>query len=135
MVRFLNESEVIVSEYRYKWEKGGENIEKDEYDFEKYQMNKLAKFLEDEGFVVHRMPNGIPKQNDEFESAEGNYTNYLRVEDKIFLPQYGVKEQDRSALNALIKAGIKKENIIPIPECNELAELGGVLNCITTHIY
>jgi len=135
MVRFLSGNEVIVSEYRYKWEKGLDNIDKEDYDFEKYQLNKLAKFLENEGFVVHRMPNGIPKQNDEFESAEGNYTNFLRVEDKIFLPQYGVKEQDRSAIKALVNAGIKEENIFPIPDCNELAELGGVLNCITTHIY
>lgn len=134
LVRFISKKEVIVSEYQYPWKTAKTNINERDYQLAQEHLNKIAARLSSHGLKVLRMPNGIPK-NSKFESAEGNYTNFLRVEDKFFLPQYSKNEQDMNAVKALIKAGIDEKNIIQVPECNDLAALGGVLNCITTHLY
>ncbi|MFC2080874.1 agmatine deiminase family protein [Bacteroidota bacterium] len=134
MVRFISEDSVLVSDYPYEWIKKKKHIKKSEYLFEREQLNEIAEYLNSIGMIVFRMPNGIPL-NTKFESAVGNYTNFLRVGEKFFLPKYNKLDQDWNAFKALQKAGIKKNNIIQELDCNDLAELGGVLNCITTHIY
>lgn len=135
MVRFLSERKVVVSEYPYEWQWAKEHIGKVDYKASREQLDKVAAHLTSYGLDVYRMPNGIPLKVGELGSAVGNYTNFLRVGDKIFLPKYGIDEQDEHALTALLLAGIEEQNIIPVPDCNEIAGLGGVLNCITTHIY
>lgn len=134
MVRFISENEAIVSEYPYKWEEVKIFIDKEDYLFEREQLNEIATHLQTHNLKVFRIPNGVP-QISEFGSAVGNYTNFLRVGEKVFVPQYGNAEQDAAALEAFEAAGFSKAHIIPVPDCVELAELGGVLNCITTHIY
>ncbi len=134
LVRFIDDNIVLLSQYPYKWNRYGCFIPKDDYSFAVDQLDALEKYLKKEGLTVFRMPNGIPL-NTKFESAIGNYMNFLRVDENIFIPQYGKREQDQNAIDALIKAGIKENNIIRVQDCAELAELGGVLNCITTHIY
>jgi len=134
LVRFINNETVLVSKYPYKWKKSNCFISKDDYTIAVKQLEELDKYFNSEGLKVYRIPNGIPYDLI-FESAVGNYMNFFRVGDTIFIPQYGRREQDQNAIDALIKAGIKENNIIRVPDCAELAELGGVLNCITTHIY
>jgi agmatine deiminase len=135
MVRFLDKDSVIVSKYQYNWERYKGYISNDDYQFEKLQMDNLAKFLDDRKFNVFRMPNGIPIDTNDFESAEGNYTNFLRLGNQIYLPQYGNKDQDKKAAEVFNEKLFEKLTIIKVEGCNTLAAKGGVLNCITSHIY
>ncbi len=135
LIRFINPSHLIVSEYPYPWKSGKGYIPKEDYSHSIEVVDAIANYFIGKNFSVTRMPNGVPKDSETFESAEGNYTNFLRVGDLVFLPEYGKKEQDQNAIDALIKAGIKENNIIGVPDCSKLAQFGGVLNCITTHIY
>ncbi len=65
--------------------------------------------------------------------------NFLRVGDTFYIPTYGNPETDQRAQSELKgilnAAGITQHTIVEAPDCTELATLGGVLNCITTHIY
>lgn len=60
-------------------------------------------------------------------SAEGSYLNYLETYRCIFLPQFG-SDMDKEAVAAAEKLFTKE--VVPIL-CKELAEEGGVLNCIS----
>ena len=135
VVRFLSEHEVIVSEYPYEWRSNGESIDKIDYLFGKSQLDEIAFNLKSRGLTVHRMPNGIPVGSEDFEIATGNYTNFLRVGEKFFMPSYEDSLMNKNAFEALARAGISEKNIIQKLDCTQLASLGGVLNCISTHIY
>lgn len=134
IVRFVSMDTVLVSENVYKWKKGKNYIPESEYYFEQNQFNEITEYLLKHGLKVYRIPNGIPLMS-KFESAVGNYMNFLRVGEKVFVPQYERMSEDLDALEAFRLAGFLRENIIRVPGCSELSELGGVLNCITTHIY
>jgi agmatine/peptidylarginine deiminase len=61
----------------------------------------------------------------------GDYINFLRFGDRLFLPQYDpamYKKDDKAALTVYRKAGIK---VTPVKEdfILQLARAGGVLNC------
>lgn len=117
MVRFIDSNTVIVAEYEQDYKEG--------HDF----MNKIAKLLSSE-FNVVRVLNETPKPQspDEFVSAFGNYINFLQVGNTIFLPQYGIIDKDKAAIQILEKyfkvVSVKKD-------IDKLSKLGGVLNCIT----
>jgi len=134
LVRFLDDKTLLVSEYPYTRESNKDYISAAEYKKSQLIVNLIADYFKELGFDIYKVPNGIPCQST-FESAIGNYMNFLRVGDKFFLPQYGVEKQDQNAIHALIKAGVAPDNIIPGPDCNQLAKEGGVLNCISTHIH
>ena len=63
--------------------------------------------------------------------ANGTYINYLQMKGIVFVPIYGMKE-DEIAVKAMEEffAGSKIESI----DCNEIANEGGVLNCISWNI-
>lgn len=61
------------------------------------------------------------------DSAVGCYLNFLETEQDVFLPVFGV-ETDREAIDTA-KALFEK-TIVPV-NINEIAEDGGVLNCIS----
>jgi len=74
-----------------------------------------------------------------FENATGNYMNFLRAGNKIFLPQYNNPIDDERAYQPFqnyfgkIHPEIK---VIKVPlNATSLAQYGGVLNCITLQIY
>lgn len=135
LVRFINSKTLIVTKYLYKWERDKGYIKKSEFNESKALVNSLASYFKSKGFKVGRMPCGVPLDSKKFESAVGNYTNFLRVGDLFFLPMYGNKEQDENAKNALIKIGVNENDIIQEVDCTELAKEGGVLNCITSQVY
>ena len=117
MVRFINSNTVVVGEY--------DNNYKEGHDF----MNKIADLLS-EDFNVIRILNESPSQQspDEFVSAYGNYINYLQLVNTIFLPQYGIPDKDKAAINSLEKYF----NVVLVKkDIDKLSKLGGVLNCIT----
>ena len=61
------------------------------------------------------------------DSAVGCYINYLETEQALFLPVFGV-DMDRKAIDTA--KCIFNKTVVPV-NINEIAEQGGVLNCIS----
>lgn len=90
-------------------------------------------------YTIIRLMNGAPEdaQSDGVNSAVGNHLNFLRINNLILFPYYN----DQISKQAIqdFKSEIEKINLpidvipVDIPEINELARLGGVLNCISWH--
>lgn len=107
MVRFVGENIVVT------------NAPLSPYGFE----TKVKKSLQNYGFNVIDFPYFYSKGD----SAVGCYLNYLETEKSIFLPVFGV-DTDNEAINKA--KSIFDKTIIPI-NINEIAEDGGLLNCIS----
>lgn len=88
---------------------------------------RLIKQLEKIGLNIIKLPyyNNYKVTGNEL-SAKGYYINYLRLGNKIILPQFDVKE-DNEALKIMVKH-FGTKNIFPI-NCNAIATQGGILNC------
>ena len=107
MVRLVGENTAIV------------NAPLSPYGFE----TKVKKSLQNYGFNVIDFPYFDSKSD----SAVGCYLNFLETEKSIFLPVFGVDE-DNEALDTA--KGVFDKTIIPV-NINEIAKYGGVLNCIS----
>lgn len=106
MVRFADENTVVT------------NAPLSPYGFE----TKVKKSLQNYGFSVIDFPYFYSKGD----SAVGCYLNFLETEQAIFLPVFGV-DMDSEAVETA--KNIFNKTIIPV-NINEIAEYGGVLNCI-----
>ncbi len=84
---------------------------------------KVKKVLQNHGIEVIDFPYFYSKGD----SAVGCYLNYLATEKSIFLPVFGV-DTDNEAINKA--KNICDKTIIPV-NINEIAEYGGLLNCIS----
>lgn len=82
--------------------------------------------LRNHGIEVYDFPYFYSKGD----SAVGCYLNYLATEKFIFLPVFGV-DTDNEAIE--LAKNIFDKTIIPV-NINEIAEYGGVLNCISWEI-
>lgn len=107
MVRFVDENTVVT------------NAPLSPYGFE----TKVKKSLQNYGFNVIDFPYFYSKGD----SAVGCYLNYLATEKSIFLPVFGV-DTDNEAIK--LAKNIFDKTIIPV-NINEIAEDGGLLNCIS----
>lgn len=107
MVRFVGENTAIV------------NAPLSPYGFE----TKVKKSLQNHGIEVVDFPYFYSKGD----SAVGCYLNYLETEKSIFLPVFGV-DTDNEAIE--LAKNIFDKTIIPV-NINEIAEYGGLLNCIS----
>lgn len=107
MVRFVDENTVVT------------NAPLSPYGFE----TKVKKSLQNYGFNVVDFPYFYSKGD----SAVGCYLNYLATEKSIFLPVFGV-DTDNEAIK--LAKNIFDKTIIPV-NINEIAEYGGLLNCIS----
>ena len=107
MVRFADENTVVT------------NAPLSPYGFE----TKVKKSLQNYGINVIDFPYFFSKGG----SAVGCYLNFLETEKTIFLPMFGV-DTDNGAINKAKSVFNKK--IIPV-NINEIAEYGGLLNCIS----
>ncbi len=120
MVRFINENTLVIGRYTNDYPEG------------KALMDNLSNLLK-KNFNIIRITNRSPKtkKKEGVSSAFGNYINFLRLGNKIFIPQYGIQE-DRNAVKAFKKI-IPSLEIIPVRSkyINRLADLGGVLNCVS----
>lgn len=117
MMRFINETTVVIASYSENYLEG------------KIFLDNVANQIE-KHFNVIRIKSETPKdqKSEEFPSAFGNYINYLRIGNTIFLPQYGILDKDQDA----IKIYEKYFKVIPISkDIAKLSDLGGILNCIT----
>lgn len=135
LIRFIGPNDLIISEYPYDWEENRGYIPKEDYQQSRDCVESIVEYFLKKPFIIHRMPNGVPLDSKNFESAVGNYTNFLRVGEKVFLPYYGSENHYKRAADAFVETGIEESNIIKAPDCTTLAKEGGVLNCITAHIY
>ena len=107
MVRFADENTVVT------------NAPLSPYGFE----TKVKKSLQNYGFNVIDFPYFYSKGD----SAVGCYLNYLATEKSIFLPVFGI-DMDSEAIETA--KNIFNKTIIPV-NINEIAEYGGLLNCIS----
>lgn len=123
-VRFLNEKTLAVARYP------------DEYNTENQFCDNLAKNLEyllGNEFSIIRLPNGPIDERmiEGIPSAVGNHLNFLRIGNYLFMPCYGIKEDDH-AIGILKEACLGIEIVtIRSKEIIKLAQRGGVLNCIS----
>jgi agmatine deiminase len=107
MVRFIDENTAIINRTNYK--------------FGLEMQIKLA--LRHCGIEVFE----FPYFNSKGISAVGCYLNFLETEDKIFLPIFDCDVDDDAISTA---RSLFNKEIIPV-NINEIAKMGGVLNCIS----
>lgn len=116
MVRFLDENTVLVNDY---------SIEKPEF------QRAFLIALDNAGLDYIEIPYN-PYNNISDDDATGIYINYLQMKDVIFLPVFGL-EEDEKAVNQIEKL-FPAHKIVPV-KSNEIAKEGGVLNCISWNIW
>ena len=114
MLQFVNKLTIVMNEYS--------------------KSSKLSKQIEtvlgNSNFKIEKIPYEPSSIRNSFGdyTAHGNYTNYLEIGQHILFPQYGLKS-DHKALNKI--QNLLPEKRISTIDCNQLAEGGGVLNCIS----
>lgn len=115
MVRFVDENTVIINDYKQ---------EKEEF----YRAFEIA--IHNTGLDYITIPYNVydNKSNDH---ANGDYINYLQMENTVIIPTFDIKE-DELAVRQL-ETIFTGQNIQTV-ESNEIAYDGGILNCITWNI-
>ena len=115
MVRFIDENTIVINDYQR---------EKDWF----YRAFQIA--IHNTGLEYIKIPYNVydNKTNDQ---ANGDYINYLQMENTVIIPTFGIKEDNMTVKQfEKIFAG---QNITTI-DSNEIANDGGILNCITWNI-
>ena len=112
MVRAIGENKVLLNNY---------------IDFDPYLRQRLLKSLSPH-FEVEELHYGI-KGGCKFSWA---YLNFLQIKNCIFVPGFGVKEDDL-ALEQIQKL-FPDHKAVQIGNCADLAKEGGALNCISWNI-
>lgn len=115
MVRFIDEQSVIINDYKK---------EKEEF----YRAFEIA--IHNTGLNYITIPYNVysNKSNDH---ANGDYINYLQMQNTVIIPTFGIAEDDIAVKQLeTIFAG----QTIATVESNEIAYDGGILNCITWNI-
>ncbi len=115
MVRFLDDNTVLINNYL---------IEKSDF-----QINfRMA--LHNAGLEWINIPYN-PSNNKLNKQANGIYMNYLQMDGIIIVPVFNIKE-DEAAVRVF------EDNFsnlaIKTIECNQIADQGGILNCISWNI-
>lgn len=115
MVRFVDEHTVLINDYKQ---------EKEEF----YRAFEIA--IHNTGLDYITIPYNVynNKSNDQ---ANGDYINYLQMENTVIIPTFGIKEDDLVVRQLeTIFAG----KTIATIDSNKIANDGGILNCITWNI-
>lgn len=115
MVRFIDDKTVLVNSYPAK---------------DRIFQTSLRISLHNAGLNWVEMPYDPPK-NSKSISAKGLYLNYLQMEEVIIMPSFGSQCDDK-AIKVLEDAF--PTYTIESVNCKDLAEEGGLLNCITWNI-
>ena len=118
MIRFINENDLLVADYSNEsnsWRK------------------KMDKALEKTGLNIIPFPSEVveEKNEDSDYTAKGIYINFAQIGNIILFPQFKL-DSDGIALEKTKKL-YPKCKVIPV-NSNEIANDGGVLNCITWNI-
>jgi agmatine deiminase len=115
MVRFIDENTVVINDYKQ---------EKEWF----HRTFEIA--IHNTGLDYIKIPYNVydNKSNDQ---ANGDYINYLQMENTVIIPTFGIKEDDEAVKQLeTIFAG---QTIVTV-NSNEIANNGGILNCITWNI-
>jgi agmatine deiminase len=115
MVRFIDEHTVMINDY---------SIEKEWF----YHAFEIA--IHNTGLDYVRIPYNV-YDNASYNDANGDYINFLQMENTIILPTFGLKEDE--AVVRQFEEIFPRYNIQTI-ESNDIARKGGILNCITWNI-
>ena len=91
---------------------------------------KLLKVLKESKLHWEELPYN-PYKNKSKRDAKGIYLNFLQMKDVIFLPIFGLEEDDLAIQK--MEEVFSSSTIVPIMS-NEIAKQGGVLNCISWNI-
>ncbi len=115
MVRFIDENTIVVNDYKR---------EKEWF----YRAFHIA--IHNTGLDYIKIPYNVydNKNNDQ---ANGDYINYLQMENTIIIPTFGMKED--GLVIEQFETIFPGQAILSI-NSNEIANDGGVLNCITWNI-
>ncbi len=72
-------------------------------------------------------------ENDEFASAEGNYVNYLHLNDTVIIPKFRKRRTAQDLDFASVNRAMLSDHFNQILEidCMQIAQLGGLLRCIS----
>jgi agmatine deiminase len=115
MVRFVDENTVVVNDYSREigWFKSALEIA-----------------LHNAGLDCIKIPYSVysNKTNDQ---ANGCYINYLQMKDIVIVPTFGMKEDDDAVKQ--LELFFNGQTVTTV-ESNEIADEGGVLNCVTWNI-
>jgi agmatine deiminase len=112
MLRFIDDDTVLINNYAE---------EKPEY------QRAFRMALNNSGLDWEELPYN-PYKNKSYTSAEGIYVNYLQMQDLIIFPIFNQNEDDAAVKK--MEQTFKSHKIITL-KSNEVAQKGGVLNCIT----
>ena len=111
LVRFVDEQTVIIQDMKTSYSQ------------------KLKQTLQNNGVEVLTIPfYDYYKHSGDSLSARGFYLNYLRVGKTIIVPAFGIQEDEK--VKDQFKELFPKLNIYQI-NCNKIADLGGILNCVS----
>lgn len=131
-VRFISEDHVLVAAMPadYTIHKGPK-IKRADYLFTKELLDGIADYL-GRYYKVTRVTHCIPLRGKKHGvcSAFGCYVNYMKNQNIVYLPQFGVPVLDQAAIDLFATLFPAPALIVPV-DCRALAEYGGVLNCIT----
>jgi agmatine deiminase len=116
MIRFLDNNTVIINDH---------SKEKPEFQ----RAFKIA--IDNAGLEYIEIPYN-PYGNRTYGQANGDYINYLQMQNTVVIPTFGIKEDD--IVVRQFEQLFKGQNIATI-ESNEVADNGGILNCITWNIW
>jgi len=112
MVRFLDKNTLLINDYT------GESKA-----FQKVFDSAIAST----GLDAIKIPYN-PYGNKSNDQANGIYINYLQMQNTLIVPVYGLPEDE--TVGYLFEQLFKGQKIETL-DCNEIAEEGGVLNCIS----
>jgi agmatine deiminase len=115
MLRFIDDDRIVINDYKK---------EKEWF----YRAFEIA--VHNTGLEAIKIPYNV-YENKNDSQANGDYINYLQMENVLFLPVFGLKEDD-IALKQFEQLFPGQK--IAIIESNEIANEGGVLNCISWNI-
>lgn len=115
MIRFLNDQTVLINDLTK----------------EKKEFTRAFKIALDNAQLEYIEIPYNPYSNKIFSQANGCYINFLELNKTVIVPKFGLNE-DEAALEKFEKL-FKDKKVISI-KSNEIANNGGVLNCITWNI-
>jgi agmatine deiminase len=115
MVRFLDNRTLLINDYSNE---------------SKSFRERFDKAIKATGLETITVPYN-PYQNNKTENANGDYINFLQMEGVVYLPVFNLKEDE--AVVRLFDSLFIGQKIVPI-NANEIANDGGVLNCISWNI-
>lgn len=115
MVRFVDENTVLINDYRQEDQRFRRAFE-------------IA--IHNTGLDYIKIPYNV-YGNRSHDQANGDYVNYLHMKNLVIVPAFGLAE-DEVALRQLENV-FTGQTVVPM-DCNEIANDGGILNCITWNI-